>query len=103
MALVVKNLPASAGDVRDTGSVPGLGRSHGRGHGNPFQYSSLENPMDLRACRATVHRVIKSQPEVTAHSHTHVHMTIIQNLNTSRASLKAQLVKNPPAMQETPV
>ena len=71
MAVVVKNLPANAGDVRDAGSVPGLGRSHGRGHGNPFQYSSLENPTDGRACRATVHRVIKSQLEVTAHSHTY--------------------------------
>ena len=46
MALVVKNLPASVGDVRDTGSIPGLGRSPGEGHGNPLQYSCLENPMD---------------------------------------------------------
>ena len=45
VALVVKNLPASAGDVRPTGSVPGLGRSPGRGHGNPLQYSCLKNPM----------------------------------------------------------
>ena len=46
VALVVKNLPASAGDIKDASSIPGLGRSPGRGHGNPFQYSGLENPMD---------------------------------------------------------
>ena len=46
MALVVKNLSANAGDVRDMGSNPGLGRSPGGGHGNPLQYSCMENPMD---------------------------------------------------------
>ena len=46
---MVKNLPASAGDVRDTGSIPGSGRSPGRGHGNLLQYSSLENCMDRGA------------------------------------------------------
>ena len=46
MALVVKNPPASAGDIRDTGSIPKLGRSHREGNGNPLQYSYLENPMD---------------------------------------------------------
>ena len=45
-ALVVNNLPVNAGDKRDSGSIPGLGRSPGGGHGNPFQYSCLENPMD---------------------------------------------------------
>ena len=43
MALVVENLPGNAGDVRDTGSIPGLGRSPGEGNGNPLQYSCLEN------------------------------------------------------------
>ena len=60
MALVVKNLPANEGDVRDEGSVPGLGRSPGGGHGSPLQYSCLETPMDRRAWWATVHRVAKS-------------------------------------------
>ena len=46
MVLVVKNLLAKAGDVRDASSVPGLGRSPGEGHGNPLQYFCLENPMD---------------------------------------------------------
>ena len=43
---MVKNLPANAGDMRDAGSIPGLGRSPGGGHGNPFQNSCLENPME---------------------------------------------------------
>ena len=57
---VVKNPPADAGDISDTGLIPGLGRSSGGGHGNPLQYSCLENPMDRGAWRATVHRMVKS-------------------------------------------
>ena len=49
MALVVKNPPTNARDVRDMGSIPRWGRSPGEGNGNPFQYSSLENPMDRGA------------------------------------------------------
>ena len=60
VVLVVKNPPANAGDTGDMGSIPGLGRSPGGGHGNPLQYSCLENPMDRRAWQATVHRVAKS-------------------------------------------
>ena len=52
---VVKNSLANAGDTRDMGSIPGLGRSSEGGHGNPLQYSCLENPMDRGAWRATVH------------------------------------------------
>ena len=58
---MVKNLPAKAGDLRDTGSIPGFGRSPGRGHGNPPQYSCLENPMDRGAWQATVHGVTESR------------------------------------------
>ena len=54
---MVKNPPANAGDLRDQGSVPGSGRSPGGGHGNPLQYSCLENPKDRRAWRATVRGV----------------------------------------------
>ena len=61
MALVVKNLFVNAGDIRDTGSIPGSGRSHGGEHGNPLRYSFLENLMDWEAWPATVHRVAKSQ------------------------------------------
>ena len=60
VALVVKNLPANAGDIRDAGSIPGWERSPGEGHGNPFQYSCLEKPMDRGAWWSTVHRVTPS-------------------------------------------
>ena len=52
--LVVKNLPANVGDIRDVGSIPRSGRSPGGEHGNPLQYSCLENPMDRGAWLATV-------------------------------------------------
>ena len=66
VALVVKNLPANAGDLRDAGLTPGLGRSSGGGNGNPLQYSCLENPMDRAAWWATVQEVTTSQTsEVT--------------------------------------
>ena len=61
MVLVVKNPPENAGDIRDMGFMPGLGRSPGGGHGKPLQYSCLENPMDRGAWQATVDRVAKSQ------------------------------------------
>ena len=60
MVRLVKNLPADAGDPRGLGLIPGLGRSPGGGHGNPLQYSCLENSMDRGAWWAMVHRVTKS-------------------------------------------
>ena len=60
VALVVKNLPASAGGLCAVGSIPGSGRSPGGRHGNPLQYSCLENPKDRGARGATVHRVTNS-------------------------------------------
>ena len=56
---MVKNPPANAGDVRDSGLIPGLRRSPGEGNGNPLQYSCLENPMDRGTWQATVHGVAK--------------------------------------------
>ena len=56
---MIKNLPANAGNVRDMSLIPGLGRPP-VGHGNPLQYSCLENPMDRGAWQAKVHRVAKS-------------------------------------------
>ena len=55
-ALVVKTLPANAGDIKDEGLIPGLGRFPGGGHGNPLQYSCLENPMDGGAWQAELLR-----------------------------------------------
>ena len=60
MALVVKNPPANAGDIREVGSIPGLGRSPGGGNGNPLPYSCLGNPMDRGAWQAAAHRVTKN-------------------------------------------
>ena len=57
---VVESQPANAGDARDSGSIPGLGRSPGEGNGNPLQYSCLENPWDRGAWWAAVHGVLKS-------------------------------------------
>ena len=60
VALLVKNLATNAGDARDASSIPELGRSPGEGHGNPLQYSCLENPMDKGAWKAMFHRFAKS-------------------------------------------
>ena len=72
VAQVVKNLPANAGDRRDAGSIPGLGRSPREGNGNPVQESCLENPMGRGAWWATVHGVTKSQTQQSMHIHTHI-------------------------------
>ena len=58
---MVKNVLANVGDMREMGSIPGLGRSPGGGHGNPLQYSCLENPMDGGDWWATVYGVAKSR------------------------------------------
>ena len=65
VALLVKNPPANAEDVRDVGSVPRWERSPGGWHGNPLQYSCLKNPMNRGAWRATVHGVAKSQTRLS--------------------------------------
>ena len=68
---VVKNLPASAGNVRDQGSIIGLGRSPGRRNDKPLQHSCLENPMDGGAWQATVHGVEKSWTRLKRFSTAH--------------------------------
>ena len=60
MAQVVKNPLAYAGDIREAGLIPRLGRSPEGGHGNPLQYSCLDNPVDRGAWQATAYRVAKS-------------------------------------------
>ena len=70
---MVKNLSANAGDVREAGLIPESGRSPGGGHGNPLQYPCLENPMDRGAWWTTVHRITKSQTQLSTYVHTHTH------------------------------
>ena len=75
VALVVKNPSANvrdAGEARDVGSIPGLGRSPGEANGNPLQYSCLENPMDRGTWWAIIHGVSKSL-SVCVHTHIHIH------------------------------
>ena len=83
MVLVVKNLPDNAGNLREAGLIPESGRSPGGGHGNPFQYSCSENPMDRRVWQVTVHRVAKNQTQLKQLS-LHVHIPNIP-LETSLA------------------
>ena len=64
IALLLKNMPANAEDLRDTSSIHGSGRSPGGGHSNPLQYSCLENSMDRKAWWAALHRVTESQTQL---------------------------------------
>ena len=64
VVLVIKNMPASSGDIRDAGSVPGLGRSPGGGNGNQLQYSCLGNPMDRGAWQSIVPEVTRSRTQL---------------------------------------
>ena len=66
MVLVITNLPTNAGDIRDTGLIPGSGRSPGGGFGDPLHYSCLETPKNRGAWRATVQMVTKSQDTTEA-------------------------------------
>ena len=68
VALVVKNLPTNAGDLRNIGSIPGSGRYPGEGHGNPLQYSCRENPMLRGVCQATAEGVAKSWAQLSPHT-----------------------------------
>ena len=81
VAVLVKNSAASAGDVRDVDSVPGLGRSPGGGHGNSLQCSCLENPMYRGVWRVTVHGITKSQTWLKRHK------SVSQGVHDSKMSL----------------
>ena len=84
VALAVRNLPANAGDTRDAGSIPGLGRSPGRGNGNPFQYSCWENSTNRGTWRATVHGIAKSQTRLKTRTHRHRLMAVPSYFNVSK-------------------
>ena len=126
VAIVVKNPPANARGIGDVCSISGLGRSPGWGLGNPLQYSCLEKSMDRGAWQAAVYEFTKSRAwhkwlSMQAQSVTNkfkgckgssIFILFIRTLNDQVnkyfgylicASLIAQLVKNLPAMQETPV
>ena len=99
MALMAKNPPVNAEDVRDAGSIPGLGRSPGGGHGTPLQYSCWENPMDRGAWQATVHGVVKSWTWQSVWAHTHIvnswwECKMVQPLRKSVWKLIKSLIKN---------
>ena len=68
VALVVKSLPANAGDTRDEGSIPGSKRSPGIGNGTPLQYFCLENSMSRGAWQSTVHGAAKSWAGLSTHT-----------------------------------
>ena len=74
------NGKASACNVGDQGSIPGMGRSSGEGNGNPLQYPCLENPRDRRAWYATVHGVSKSRTRLSDFTHSLTHSLIIGGL-----------------------
>ena len=93
VALVIKNLPVIAEDVRDISSIPGSGRSPGGGHGNPLLYSCLENPVDRGVGRTTVHGVTKSWTWLKCLS-----MRACRG-GSLQASLVAQTVKRLPTMR----
>ena len=84
---MVKNPPANAGDKRDMGSFPGLGRSLEEGNGNLLQYSCLENPVDRGAWGATVHRVTKESDTQTPEHRTHKEV-VIRQLSLSEGVLR---------------
>ena len=77
VVLVLKNLPANAGDIRDVGLIPGSGRSPGVRNGNMLQYSCLENSMDRGAYQAMVHGVKESDATQHTHTSTPKHKAII--------------------------
>ena len=84
VTLVVKSPSTNAGDVRDTGSIPGSGRSPGGEHGYPLQYSCLGNPKDRGAWQAIVHSVSQSRTQLkqlSTHGFTHTHMESIHRKN----------------------
>ena len=93
MALVVKNLSASAGDVRDVGSIPGSGRSPGEGHGNSLQYSCLENPMEPGGLQSIASHGVRHDWRDWACTHIHTRTSFYLNhiINVSYITRKGFL------------
>ena len=90
---MVKNPPANAGDVRDMGLTPQLGRPPRGGNGNPCQYSCLENPMDRGTWQVRVHGVAKSwTPLRDKHAHCFFHMLLMEMQNHATAMENSMLI-----------
>ena len=89
---MVKNPPANAGDI-DMHSLPGSGRSPGRGHSNPLRYSCLENPMDKGAWQATVHSTAKSRAQLKQFS-MHAYYPILLKSKVSVEKSVVNLIEN---------
>ena len=92
---MVKNLHVNAGDITDTGSIPGSERSPGEGNGNPLQYFCLENPTDRGAWWATVHEVAQSQTQLSdftaaagefEHCEDRDHLCLVHDILSNRAA-----------------
>ena len=96
----VKNLLVNAGDIRDVGSIPGLGRSPGGGHGNSLQYSCLENPMDRGAWWATVHGAAQSQTRLKQLS---MHTDSVASLSISSVYKEGTVVNEDQTKLETKI
>ena len=96
MALVVKNPPANARNIKDVGSIPGLGRSTGGGHGNPLQYSCLENSIDRGAWWAIVHGVTESWTQLRQLSSPKINdrMKLFQSFILLYSNIKEKTEKN---------
>ena len=104
VAPVVKNPTASAGEVRDVGLIPGLGRPPGGGHGNPLQCSCLENPRDRGARQAMVHRVTNSwTPLKLLSTHACIYTHIYLNWQHHSKSLSCLFVVRPPFIRKSGV
>ena len=104
MALVIKNLSANAGDVRDTGSIPGSGKSPGGGNGDPLQYSCLENPINRGAWWATIHAVSKSQMRLEGLSMEHPGRSLVSKgkERVEEAFQRGQIWPKEKEMMESP-
>ena len=95
---MVRNLPVNAGDERDAGWIPGMGRSPGGWNGNPLQYSGLGNSMDRGTCQSTVHGTAKSQTQLSTYTK---HRFVIACLPWSKCLLISWLQTSPTVILES--
>ena len=102
VALMVRNLPANAGDERDTGSISGLGRSPGGGHGNPLQYSCLENPQGQRSLAGYSPWGCRVRQDWNNLTHTHLEEHILSRPSHMIIQRKQLLIKIVLACDQTP-